>query len=105
ERPERCAAELARVVVPGGRVGVTVWNTLDRARLFGVVMESARAAGAIPPALPAGPEFLRFADDGEMHRLLAGAGLRDVTIQTIDWRTPIASVEELWHGFAAGTAR
>jgi len=105
ERPERCAAELARVVVPGGRVGVTVWNTPDRARLFGVVLESARAAGAIPPPLPPGPEFYRYADDAEMQRLLAGGGLRDVTVQTIDWRTPIASVDELWHGFAAGTAR
>lgn len=105
EHPERCAAELARVLVPGGRVAATVWNTPDRARLFGVVLEAARAAGAVPPALPPGPEFLRFADDAEMTGLLAGAGFRDVTVQTIEWRARVPSAELLWHGFANGTAR
>lgn len=104
--PERCASELARVVKPGGRVGVTVWNTPDRARLFGVVLEAARAAGAVPPVdLPAGPEFTRFSDEGEMTKLLAGAGLRDPVVETIDWLTRIPSVEFLWDGFANGTAR
>ncbi|MBL9016354.1 MAG: methyltransferase domain-containing protein [Myxococcales bacterium] len=104
--PERAAAELARVVVPGGRVAVTVWNTPDRARLMGVVPESARAAGAIEPAdLPAGPAFFRFADDAEMRRLLTGAGLHDAEVLTIEWRTWIPSLEHLWRGFADGTAR
>ena len=104
--PEHAAAELARIVVPGGRVGVTVWNTPDRARLMGVVPEAARAAGAIEPAdLPAGPAFFRFADDAEMIRLLTGAGLRDAEVITIDWKTPIPSVDHLWRGFADGTAR
>ncbi len=104
-RPERCVAELARVTVPGGRVGVTVWNTPDRARLFGIVLESARAGGAVAPPLPPGPDFFRFADDGEMQRLLVGAGLREPTVQTIDWRARIASADELWHGFTAGSVR
>jgi ubiquinone/menaquinone biosynthesis C-methylase UbiE len=104
-RPERAAAELARVVVPGGHVAVTVWNTPDRARLFGIVLESARAAGAVPPALPAGPDFFRFAADAEMSQLLVDAGLHDPHITTIEWRAAIASVEDLWHGFANGTVR
>lgn len=105
-RPERAVAELARVVVPGGHVAVTVWNTPDRARLFGVVLEACRAAGAVPPAeLPSGPDFFRFASDDEMTRLLTDAGLREPTVQTIDWRVRIASVDELWRGFADGTVR
>jgi hypothetical protein len=40
-----------------------------------------------------------------MTKLLAGAGLRDPEVETIDWLTPIPSVEFLWDGFANGTAR
>ncbi len=105
-RPERCVAELARVVVPGGRVAVTVRNTPDHARLFGIVLEAVKAASAVPPPeLPAGPDFFQFADDVKMKRVLADAGLRDPEVQTIDWRTPVSSADELWHGFTAGSVR
>jgi SAM-dependent methyltransferase len=105
-RPERAVREFARVLAPGGRVAVTVWNTPDRARLFGIVLEAARAAGAVPPPdLPAGPDFFRYADDTEMERLLAGASLRDPAIATLDWTVEISGADELWHGFANGTAR
>lgn len=104
-RPERAAAELARVVIPGGQVAVTVWNTPDRARLFGIVLESARAAGAVAPDLPPGPDFFRFASDAEMEKLLVEAGLRDPRVTTVEWRAAIASADELWHGFANGTVR
>ena len=39
-RPERALAEFARVVAPGGRVAVTVWDRPGRMRLLGVLGEA-----------------------------------------------------------------
>src|SRR5262249_1106211 len=102
--PERVVAELARVTARGGRVGVTAWGR--GARLFTLVPDAARAAGASAPAdLPPGPDFFRFGDDAELTRLLTGAGLDDIRIETLAVDHEIADPSELWRGLADGTVR
>jgi SAM-dependent methyltransferase len=102
--PEGVAASLAKATAPGGRVGVTAWGR--DARLFTLVPEAVRAAGASAPAsMPAGPDFFRFGDDGELTRLLTGADLDDVRIETLDLLHEIATADELWRGLVDGTVR
>jgi SAM-dependent methyltransferase len=73
-RPERVAAELARVLAPGGRLALSTWDVPARGRLVGVLADAVRQAGAAPPAdLPPGPPLFRFADEAEFARLLTGA--------------------------------
>jgi SAM-dependent methyltransferase len=104
--PERAATGFARVLAPGGRCAITAWGLPDRARLFGVFGEAVRAAGASAPAsIPPGPDFFRFGADEELVRLLAGAGLRDVDVRTIEFAHEIHDVDELWRGMAEGTVR
>lgn len=77
-RPEAAAAEAARVLVPGGRAALSVWDESSRGRWLGVVFDAFAAAGALPPAyVPPGPPIFRFANDGECTRLLTNAGLGD----------------------------
>lgn len=105
-RPETAAAEFARVLAPGGRVGVTVWDAPSRARVLGVLVDAVAAAGATPPSdVPAGPDFFRFSDRDEMTALLAGAGLSDVEVETISFTHKLADTDELWQGLLAGTVR
>jgi SAM-dependent methyltransferase len=105
-RPERAAAEMARVVAPGGRVALTAWDEPGRARLFGVFLDAVAAAGAAPPAgLPAGPDFFRFADDAELEALLRGAGLQDVTVETIPMAVRVPDGDALWDGLLGGAVR
>jgi SAM-dependent methyltransferase len=86
-RPERVAAELARVLAPGGRLALSTGDVPARGRLVGVLADAVRLAGASPPAdLPPGPPLFRFADEAEFTRLLAGAG-------------------ELWEGYLLGAVR
>jgi len=105
-RPEKVVAELARVLVPRGRVALTVWGPPDRARLFGLVPEALRRAGASTPAgIPEGPDFFRFSSDGEFSRLLSSAGLSDVAVQTLEFVHRVPDAEHLWSGMLHGSVR
>jgi SAM-dependent methyltransferase len=105
-RPERGAGELARVLSPGGRVALTVWDVPERMRVLGVVLDALRDAGAAtPPDIPVGPPFFRFADDDQFAGLLRSQGLEDVQVRSIAFVHPVASLDELWNGVLTGAVR
>jgi SAM-dependent methyltransferase len=105
-RPEEVVAEAARVVAPGGRAAFSVWDEPSRGRWLGVVFDAFTAAGAQPPAdVPPGPPIFRFADENEFTRLLTGAGLVDVAVETVEFPLWLASGNELWTGLVDGTVR
>ena len=105
-RPERVAAELARVLASDGRLALTTWDIPERARLLGVLIDAVAEVAAEPPAdIPAGPPFFRFADEADFARLLGDAGLSDVNVQTLVFAHRFASGDELWDGLLGGTVR
>jgi SAM-dependent methyltransferase len=105
-RPDDAAAELRRVVAPGGRLAVAMWGAPDRVAFLGLIDEAMRAAGVRPDAaVPPGPPAFRFADDGELRALLEGAGLRDVTVEEIAFTVAVRDAGELWDGVRAGSVR
>jgi ubiquinone/menaquinone biosynthesis C-methylase UbiE len=105
-RPELALAEFWRVLVPRGRLALTVWDTPERARLFGVFLDAVAEAGAVPPEeIPVGPPFFRFSDEQEFTRLLDAQRLEKVKVETITFSQPVSSTDELWSGLLAGTVR
>jgi len=105
-RPDQAAREFARVLVPGGRVALTVWDVPERARFIGVLLESvASATAGPPPAIPVGPPFFRFSEEAEFTRLLADAGLEGIRIDTVAFSLHAASADALWQGLLGGTVR
>jgi SAM-dependent methyltransferase len=83
-RPERAAAEFARVLSPGGKVALSTWDVPAASRLPGAFYDAVQEVGAAPPPdLPNGPHFYRFADEAEFTRLLRDAGLLDATVSTV----------------------
>lgn len=105
-RPERAAAEFSRVLAPGGRLALTVWDTPDRARLFGIFLDAVAEAEADAPAeIPVGPPFFRFSDEQELTRLLHDQRLADIRVETVTFSQQVASADELWSGLLAGTVR
>ena len=104
--PETAAGEAARVLRPGGRLALSAWDTPDRCRLVGVLVDAVREVGAVAaPDIPDGPPFFRFADEGEFTRLLTGAGFTGVQVRTVAFEHPMADSAELWRGLMEGTVR
>ncbi len=104
--PERAVDEAARVLRSGGRAAFSVWDEPARGRWIGIFFEAFVAAGARPPAdVPAGPNFFTFADDAQFASLLEGAGLTDVTVDTVEFGLDLADGDELWDGLLEGAVR
>jgi SAM-dependent methyltransferase len=104
--PERGAAELRRVVAPGGRVAVAMWDRPERVEFLGLFDAAMRAANINRTlAFPPGPPAFRFADDGELRALLEGAGLEGVEIAPVRFAYAIADLDELWDGVQTGSVR
>jgi SAM-dependent methyltransferase len=105
-RPERAAANFARVLKSGGSVALTAWNFPEQCRIMGVVLDAIRAGGAVAPAsLPPGPDFFRFASEAELSSLLRGAGLQQIRVRALNFEHSVASPDQLWRGFAEGGVR
>jgi SAM-dependent methyltransferase len=105
--PEVALAEFARVLRPGGRVAVTVWDRPERMRLLGVLAEAVeRTEGVLDPGLPGGgPDPFRFADEAALAALLSGVRLDGVDVRSIGFEERVADTDELWEGILAGSVR
>jgi SAM-dependent methyltransferase len=106
-RPEVAAAELARVLAPGGRLALSVWDVPERTLFIGLVRDAIDRAGEAPPAGPrAGPDPFRFADDAELRALLDNAGLEDIAVETVAVRHRVpGDAMKLWEGLLGGSVR
>ena len=104
--PERGAAELRRVVRPGGRVAVAMWAQPERVEFLGLFDAAMRAANINRTlAFPPGPAPFRFADDAELRALLDDAGFERVEIGEVAFAYAIADLDELWEGVQTGSVR
>jgi SAM-dependent methyltransferase len=105
-RPEQAAGEFGRVLAPGGRLALTVWDAPDRARFLGVLVDALGEVGATPPEdLPAGPDFFRFAADEEFDALLGDAGLEERRVERIEFTLDVPDAREYWDALLGGTVR
>jgi ubiquinone/menaquinone biosynthesis C-methylase UbiE len=80
--PDRPAAlaDMARVLVPGGRLVAMVWRSIDRSPGFEALAEALdRHVGPAAGAMMRAPFGL--GDDGTLRGLVEGAGFRDVTVE------------------------
>jgi SAM-dependent methyltransferase len=91
-------SEMVRVVKPGGRVLMNVYGDPHKSEFFGFFVDAIQTVRPEfngppmdPPPLPfqlQGPERLRM--------VLATAGLKDITIETITETTEFRTGKELW---------
>lgn len=105
-RPERAVAECARVLAPGGRVALSMWNAPEHNRLFGVLAEAVTEAKAPPPSnVPPGPPFFRFSSDEALSALLASTGFKEIEVRHLSFTHRLSGANDLWSGLVGGTVR
>jgi SAM-dependent methyltransferase len=103
---ETAVAEARRVLRPGGRMAVSVWDRPDRNRLLGELTAAVGDAGVeVRGGLPEGPDPYRLSDPAEMRALLGACGARDAQARSLVLVHEAADVDELWEGLLGGTAR
>jgi SAM-dependent methyltransferase len=102
--PDRSAAlaEMARVLVPGGRLVAMVWRSIDHSAGFAVLAEALdRHIGPAAGALMRAPFGL--GDEGALRGLVARAGFREVEVDRHAGVVRFGSARELVIAYGAGS--
>lgn len=97
--PDRVAAELARVLRPGGVAAACVWDFAEGMQMLRLFWD---AALAVRPDAPDEATHLAFGGPGEIAGLLESAGFDHVRETTLVVTSTYADFAELWAGFEAG---
>jgi ubiquinone/menaquinone biosynthesis C-methylase UbiE len=104
-QPERAVAESYRVLRPGGRFAFTVWDTPDKTKGFGIVLEAIQKHGQLDVPIPPGPPFFRFSDPAESTRVLSAAGFVRIQVRLIPQIWRLASADNLFNVFLRSSVR
>lgn len=93
---QKAAAEITRVLRPGGWVAAAVWSSPDKNPSISLSMEAIRNVVELPPPDPAAPGIFRLAKQGELAGMLQQAGLVDVMEQEFLAEWSYGSAEEYY---------
>lgn len=94
--PARAAAEIRRVLRPGGRAGLAVWGPRERNPWLGVVFDAVGAQLGVPLPPPGIPGPFALDDPARLAGLLAGAGLAGVAVTELATPMRDASFADWW---------
>jgi len=103
--PEPAAAlrEMLRVLRPGGRTALSVWDQTGFG--FALVYEAVRARGSMDVTLPHGPDFFQFGSPERMLAALADVGFVDTEAHSFDQDWHVAHADRYVESILTGTVR
>jgi SAM-dependent methyltransferase len=82
--PSVALAEIARVLAPGGRIGVLTWSGIEHNPWMTCVGMAAMMNGLVSGGPPVGPgSIFSLGDPGELAALAKGAGFHDVVVDEV----------------------
>jgi SAM-dependent methyltransferase len=94
--PVRAASEVCRVLKPGARFALAVWDVPDKNPFFTSISSVLAQFVPMPPPDPTAPGVFRLAPPGELERVLRAAGFFDIAIEPRPMRLTYDSLEDYW---------
>jgi len=95
--PERALAEMRRVLVPGGRVALSVWGPRESVPLIHRAQDT--IARVLPPPKVTRPSVFRYGEPDVLAATLAAAGFDDIDIRPCTFSCHFADAEAYWQAF------
>ena len=92
----KAAAEIARVLKPGGWLAAAVWSAPEKNPSIGLSMAAIKQVIELPPPDPAAPGIFRLAKPGDLAGMLQQVGLADVMDQEFLAEWSYGSAEEYY---------
>ena len=93
--PEAALREARRVVVPGGRIVLAVWDQPELNPWVTVTDRVLVERGLTPPPDPDAPGMFALAAPGLLHEMLETAGFLEVVVESVELSRPPVTAQEV----------
>lgn len=103
--PEAALAEMHRVLVPGGRIAFSTWETPGPDAGFGLVFGAITAHARMDVDLPHGPDFFQLGNPNTVEQALAQAGFDQRSVTRIEAQWSPDDATEIMASLLEGTVR